>query len=125
MKALTMLITAAVLAGTASLAPAGAQAPAPASAPVAAAEAWEATIRSLPQHELKRFYQACGRASELGTLARDRVIACSIAYEALLVGSFGGDYLALRAWSQGRGRADPAPAPLTMDPPMSPVARIE
>lgn len=125
MKALTMLITAAVLSGTASFAPTGAQAPAPAGAPVAAAEAWEAAIRSLPPHELKRFYLACGRASDLGTLARDRVIVCSVAYDALLAGSFGGDYLALRAWSQDRARADAASAPLAPDPALAPTARLE
>lgn len=114
MKALMMTITAAILTGVASSAVAEARNAASGGAP-ADAFTVESAIRSLPEHELKRFYEACNRAVGSRTLPRDHVIACSVAYDALLVGTFRGDYLALRAWSRDAVRTGAVSAPAAKD----------
>lgn len=104
MKATTSILAAALLSGAANLAAAQEGVP----APVATAPTWEQAIRRLPEVELKQLYVHCGRIAEKRPLASDEVFACSVAYDALLAGTFRGDYLALRAWSartHGRGPA--------------------
>lgn len=103
MKSSTFIFLAAVIATTA-VAPAQAAQPVDAK-PVAAGPTWEQAIRRLPDSELKQLYAHCGRISDTRPLATDEVLACSVAYDALLTGPFHGDYLALRAWSaQTHGR---------------------
>jgi hypothetical protein len=63
-----------------------------------------AAIRRLSEQELKAFYLQCSQAAMQKTLGPSAIALCSIGYEVLLKGTFGGDFFALLAWSRKQPR---------------------
>ena len=59
-------------------------------------------LRSLSEHDLKAFYLRCSHAASQGSLGSSDVAPCSVGYETLLNDVFGGDFLALLAWSRSQ-----------------------
>jgi hypothetical protein len=70
----------------------------------------ENAVQTFPEDELKRLYMQCGRETERRLLAGSEVMACSVVYETLLARVFGGDFLALIAWSRSASRDRPLKA---------------
>jgi len=72
-----------------------------------------ARIKSLPEADLKKFYQRCNRAAIRGQLGSGEIALCSVGYETLLQRHFGGDFHALLAWRRNPdGKPEPArPSP--------------
>jgi hypothetical protein len=100
-----------VLAAAASIGALLAAAPAPAQTalePVAAPQP-EATVvihlETLSDERLKAFYLGCSDAATARQLGSGEIALCSIGYEMLLKRSFGGDFMALLAWSKQHGSA--------------------
>ena len=60
--------------------------------------ATEAEIRALPEADLKKFYLNCSREAIRGRIGSGEIQLCSIGYERLLQGSFGGDFRAFLDW---------------------------
>ena len=95
-----------VLAAAASIGALLAAAPAPAQTalePVAAPQHEAlvvANLKTLSDGQLKAFYLGCSDAATARQLGSGEIALCSIGYEMLLQRSFGGDFMALLAWSR-------------------------
>jgi hypothetical protein len=59
-----------------------------------------AHLETLSDERLKAFYLRCSDAAVGGQLGSGEIALCSIGYEMLLKRSFGGDFMALLAWSR-------------------------
>lgn len=59
-------------------------------------------IAQLSPEDLKRLYLHCSAAAEHGRLGSGEIAMCSVAYEALLGDTFGGDFRQLLEWSRGQ-----------------------
>lgn len=68
-------------------------------APAHAVDDPTAAVRQLPDSDLKVFYLRCARAAGKQALSSGEIALCSVGYQTLLDRTFGGDFLALLAWS--------------------------
>lgn len=62
-----------------------------------------AALHELSERDLKARYLQCSQAALQGQLGSQEIALCSLGYEVLLRRVFGGDYLALFAWSRSEG----------------------
>jgi hypothetical protein len=65
-----------------------------------------AALHELPDQALKAYYLRCERAAIQTSLGSGDVALCSLAYEILLKGTFGGDFFALLAWWRSQLKED-------------------
>jgi hypothetical protein len=57
-------------------------------------------IRQLPEATLKQLFVRCALASERRRLDSEEMVACSVANDVLLKGTFANDFDAMLAWSK-------------------------
>lgn len=65
-------------------------------------------LDALPERCLRALYLRCSDEAIAGRLSRGGIAGCSVVYQTLLERSFGGDFLALLAWSRRQPEAAPA-----------------
>lgn len=71
-------------------------------------EAAATALDTLPETCLQALYLRCSDEAIAGRLSRGGIAGCSVVYQTLLERSFGGDFLALLAWSRRQPEAAPA-----------------
>lgn len=74
-------------------------------------------LEVMPESSLKTLYLGCSREATQRSLGSGEIASCSIVYETLLRRGFGGDFMALLAWSRAQrddaiaeGRKETIPA---------------
>jgi hypothetical protein len=61
----------------------------------------------LNEREIKRYYHACTDEAVNRRIGSSEIAVCSVAYDVLLTRHFGGDFIALLAWSRAQ-RGEPS-----------------
>ena len=59
-------------------------------------------LEVVPESSLKTLYLGCSREATQRSLGSGEIASCSIVYETLLRRGFGGDFMALLAWSRAQ-----------------------